>query len=137
MVTIIFSALFSGTVFGILSLLTFFIAYQSPKGRVGKVEFDSLPGVMTPNTLKSREAWMVAHEKTSSSFCLLAVYFSITGVVLMVLSFYELSLNLQYLFGGFLLFGIVWFGALCVIGDRAASRFNSEQVNKRGNGSNI
>lgn len=120
------SALFSGLVFGVLSLLAFFIAYQSPKGQVGKFDFNSMPGVMTPNTLKSREAWMVAHEKTSSWFTLLGVYFSVSGAVLMVLSFYELPTDHRNIFGGFLFVGVVWFGALCLVGDRAASRFNKE-----------
>lgn len=119
--------LFSVLIFGALSSLCFFIAHYSPKGRFGKRDFDSLPGVMTPNTLKSREAWVAAHEATSSWFVLLAIYFSGAGALFMVLLFSNRPMNHQVVFGCLLLLGIFWFSILALVGDRVASRFNQKQ----------
>jgi hypothetical protein len=119
-----FSVIFSVLVFGVLSLLSFFIAKKSPEGEFRKWDFNSLPGVMTPNTLKSKEAWMKAHRATSSYFTLLAVYFSAAGALFIVLLAYDLSINYEQVFAVLLLFGILVFGILVVMGDRVAARHN-------------
>jgi hypothetical protein len=67
------SILFTAAVFGLLSLLTFFIAKHSPAGQYKSLEYTSLPGLMTRNTLRSKNSWITAHEATSSGFTLLAV----------------------------------------------------------------
>ena len=67
------SILFTAAVFGLLSLLTFFIAKHSPAGQYKSLEYTSLPGLITRNTLRSKNSWITAHEATSSGFILLAV----------------------------------------------------------------
>lgn len=82
------------------------------------------PGVMTPNTLRSKEAWVKAHEATSSGFTLLAVYYSTAGVFFIGLLLYDLSLSYSLVFGLLVLLGIAGFAALVIIGDRTAAKFN-------------
>lgn len=79
---------------------------------------------MTPNTLKSKEAWMKAHRAVSSYFTLLAVYFSAAGALFIVLLAYDLSINYEQVFAVLLLLGILIFGILAVASDRVAARYN-------------
>lgn len=118
------SILFTVAVFGLLSMLAFFIARHAPTGQYRSREYTSLPGVMTPNTLRSKDAWVKAHEATSSGFTLLAVYFSIAGVVFIALLFYDLALNYSLVFGLLVLLGIAGFAVLVIVGDRTAAKFN-------------
>lgn len=79
---------------------------------------------MTPNTLRSKDAWITAHKATSSGFTVLAVYFSTAGVVFIGLLLYGHSLNYSFVFGLLVLLGTVGFAVLVIVGDRAAARFN-------------
>ncbi|AEG80614.1 SdpI family protein [Corynebacterium ulcerans] len=115
------SALFTIFTFSLLSVFTFFIAKESPKGSYKRWEYTSLPGVLTPNVLKSKETWIVAHEAMSPYFTLLAIYFSLAGVFNVVLIFMgnekvEIILTVSFLLG------IVAFSIIVFAGDRIVSK---------------
>ncbi len=127
-VEIIAELLVTGISFGVMSLFVLSIAWLSPKGQVGKFDYESLPGIRTPEPLTSREAWIVAHKKTSAGFTLLAVYFAAAGVGMMLAIASEVSMNVDATSLALLFLGFIWFIILMIIGSRAAARFNREQT---------
>lgn len=48
--------------------------------------YSRMPGINTPNTLRSRETWVAAHTATARYFKVIAVYFGICLVVNLALS---------------------------------------------------
>lgn len=75
------SAVFTLVVFSVLGVLTFFIAKESPKGEYKSLTYTSLPGILTPRVLSSKENWVMAHRAMSPYFTLLAIYFSLAAAV--------------------------------------------------------
>lgn len=118
------SAIFIIVVFNVLALLCFFIAKESPKGKFKSWNYDRLPGIMTANTLRSREAWVAAHQATSSNFMLLAVYFTLCAVVNLILLWEQFNINGEAVFTVSLLVGIAIFAVLVFKGDRVAAKLN-------------
>lgn len=111
-------------VFSVLGVLCFFIAKESPKGQFKSLPYNRLPGIMTANTLSSREAWIAAHKSMSPYFLLLAVYFSLCAVVNLILVWEDVAVNQQAIFVGSLMVGIAIFGLLVFLGDRVAAQHN-------------
>ena len=106
------SVIFTLTIFSILGVLTFFIAKESPKGKYKSLNYTSLPGILTPRVLKSRENWIMAHEAMSPYFTLLAIYFSIAAVINSIVIYSAHSLA-EIVFGCSLFLGIFIFPFWC------------------------
>lgn len=113
--------LFMLAVSSAMTLLTFFIAKQSPKGEFRSLKYDSLPGIMTPETLKSRDAWVAAHTATAPYFLLLSVYYGALGAILVILTSMESPVaHAVFKVGHFI--GIAVFVVLVWRGDRVAAK---------------
>ena len=116
------STVFIIIVFNVLSLLCFFISKESPKGSFKSWDYSRIPGIMTANTLSSREAWKAAHRSTSFYFMLLAVYFALGSVVNLVVLWARVDVNSEVVFTVTIMLGIGMFLGLVIMGDRVASR---------------
>ena len=121
------SVFFTFLVFSVMSLLTFFIAKEVPKGEFKSLKYTSLPGIMTPNTLKSREACIAAHTAMSPYFTLLSVFFSVAGIVSIILIFMESQFTNTFFTVGMLV-GIAFFAVLVWRGDRVAANLPGDEV---------
>lgn len=111
-------------VFSALGVLCFFIAKEAPKGQFKSIPYNRLPGIMTPNTLSSRQAWTEAHKSMSPFFTMLSVYFSLAAAVNLILIWHDANVDHQAIFTGSLMLGIAFFAVLVFFGDRVASKYN-------------
>lgn len=118
---LITSVIFTLTIFSILGVLTFFIAKESPKGKYKSLNYTSLPGILTPRVLKSRENWIMAHQAMSPYFTLLAIYFSIAAVINSIVIYSAHSLA-EIVFGCSPFLGIFIFSLLVFLGDRVVAK---------------
>ncbi|GAA1474365.1 hypothetical protein CFELI_01465 [Corynebacterium felinum] len=111
--------------FGLMSLVMFFIAKQSPKGKFGRIKWCDLPGIITPNTLSSREAWVAAHTAMSPYFLGLAYYFALSGVLASLCRVFAPEYT-ETAFLVLLFPGIAACGFFAIKGDRVASKVWAE-----------
>lgn len=107
--------------YGVIAAMFFFMATYSARGRCGKWDYDRLPGIMTPNTLHTRETWIAAHRPLRRYFAALGWLYIVCGcgVAWHTIAHGALSDSLFMLT---YLGGLLPFVVLIVVGDRLASR---------------
>lgn len=115
------SAVFTLVIFSVLGVFTFFIAKESPKGEYKTLTYTSLPGILTPRVLSSRENWVMAHKAMSPYFTLLAVYFSLATAVNEIVIFTANSYA-SVVFNCSLFLGITIFAIIVFLGDRVVAK---------------
>ena len=115
------SAVFTLVTFSVLGVFTFFIAKESPKGEYKSLTYTSLPGILTPRVLSSKENWVMAHRAMSPYFTLLAVYFSLAAAVNEIVIFTANSYA-GVVFNCSLFLGITIFAVLVFLGDRVVAK---------------
>lgn len=115
------SALFALVTFSVLAIFTFFIAKESPKGEYKSLTYTSLPGILTPRVLSSKENWVMAHRAMSPYFTLLAVYFGLAAAV-NVIVIYTANSYAGVVFNCSLFLGIAIFAVLVFLGDRVVAK---------------
>lgn len=118
------SGVFVLIMFGGLALLCFFIAKIGPEGQFKSMPYNRLPGIMTPNTLSSRQAWTAAHKSMSPYFTILSAYCVLSAAINIILMWREVNIDHGAVFIGSFMIGIAFFALLVFFGDRVASKCN-------------
>lgn len=120
--------IFSFFAFETLSLLMYIIAKHAPKGEFLSIDYNSMPGIMTPNTLRTRESWVAAHEATSTLNLFISIYFTFSAAVMIYLILSGYSGNREHVFVYLLFIGLGLFGVSIIYGDRVAAQLDKKDV---------
>lgn len=106
----------------ILSLVISLLALPH-SGLHNKLGLGMLIGIRTPNTMSSKQAWLIAHKAAAPYFRLAALYFAGYGIAVLTQPVLQPTEEISWITIGALLLGVCLFLGATAVGDRAAKAY--------------